>query len=508
MNDSVKVGWAALIERFGLNLPTPAVVSEVGPGARRTFIENGHRREHYTPQYLPQDTVCGHLRFALRYEPVDMAAMVGVMRLMDPAELAEWLRAEPTGQYARRAWFFYEWATGKLLDVPDAGVMKYVPALSEDMHITAAPVRSSRHKIEDNLLGVPGYCPTVRRTEAIVEYQGKRLDQRAREVLAECEPDILARAVSYLFSKETTKSFEIEHEVPSNDKAERFVRSLKEASRVSLGRMDDLIALQNRIVNPKYAAEGLRDFQNFVGETAGFDYTEVVHFICPRPEDIHRLMRSWHGMSERIVGQTDPVVAAALASFGFVFLHPFEDGNGRIHRFLIHKILSDEGFTPDGALFPVSASIMRDMAGYDRCLEAFSKSIHPFIDWRWTSDKEVEVLNETHDLYAYFDATPQVEYLYGRIENTIEVDLKEELTFLARFDASLRAVNAAYDMPNRKAALFTKLALQNNGRLSGGKRKKFPELDDDEVTFLEKAIRIALEDLDEGDDDTPPPPTP
>lgn len=27
----------------------------------------------------------------------------------------------------------------------------------------------------------------------------------------------------------------------------------------------------------------------------------------------------------------DPVVLAAALAFGFVFIHPFEEGNGRIH---------------------------------------------------------------------------------------------------------------------------------------------------------------------------------
>src|SRR5437016_11915487 len=31
-----------------------------------------------------------------------------------------------------------------------------------------------------------------------------------------------------------------------------------------------------------------------------------------------------------------PIVVAACVSFGFVFAHPFYDGNGRLHRFLIH----------------------------------------------------------------------------------------------------------------------------------------------------------------------------
>ena len=33
-------------------------------------------------------------------------------------------------------------------------------------------------------------------------------------------------------------------------------------------------------------------------------------------------------------GLMDPIVAAAVLAFGFVYVHPFEDGNGRIHRYL------------------------------------------------------------------------------------------------------------------------------------------------------------------------------
>ena len=36
----------------------------------------------------------------------------------------------------------------------------------------------------------------------------------------------------------------------------------------------------------------------------------------------------------------NPFLIEAAIAYGFVFLHPFEDGNGRIHRFLIHNILS------------------------------------------------------------------------------------------------------------------------------------------------------------------------
>jgi Fic family protein len=41
-----------------------------------------------------------------------------------------------------------------------------------------------------------------------------------------------------------------------------------------------------------------------------------------------------------------------------VFIHPFLDGNGRLHRYLIREELSVLGFTPKGIVLPVSAFIL------------------------------------------------------------------------------------------------------------------------------------------------------
>lgn len=486
------VGQAALIEHFGLRLPPPAVESTVGSGSRLTRIEEGRRFEHYARSYDPGDTIVDHLRFALRYEPIDMGVMTAVMRRIPADDVRDWVLSEPNGQYARRAWFFYEWTNRSQLDLPDAGVVRYTSALSPEFHVTSLPIRSVRHKVEDNLLGGPDFCPTVRKTAVITDYLGHHLDQLGRDAVKDCPPDVLARAVNYLFTKETRTSFEIEHEVPSNDKAQRFVKSLQLADRISINRLEDLVELQRQIVDPRYASEDLRNFQNFVGETIGFDYSEHIHFICPKPEDIKNLMSGWQAMSQRLSTDIDPVIAAALISFGFVFLHPFEDGNGRIHRFLIHKVLSDRQYTPEGMLFPVSAAILRDRQGYDRCLEAFSSAIQPHIDWSWTTDKSIVVNNDTADFYRYYDATPQVEYLFGRIENTIEVDLRQELDFIKRFDLAHQAIRQIIDMPDRRARLLTQFILQNNGYLSKAKRRQFEELADSEIEDLEAAIRDAV----------------
>jgi len=486
------VGQAALIAKFGLRVPPPAVTSLVGPGIRRTIVEDGRTLEKYTRSYAPEDSFAGHLRFALRYEPLDLGVLAAAFRAAGPLELEAWVRDEPTGSYARRAWFLYEWLTGATLDVPNAGVVTYTGALDNNLHITASNgLASKRHKIIDNILGAPGFAPTIRRTARLEAFMAEAIDAEARDLVAGCDSEVLARAVNYLYTKETKSSFEIERETVSGQRADRFAAALRSTNSFEPAAAASLVALQNTIVDPRYAATGYRDFQNFIGETIG-TYREVVHFICPRPQDVDALMSAWAEMTRRLKGAADPVVVAALVSFGFVFLHPFEDGNGRIHRFLMHHVLASEGFTPPDLLFPISAAIVRDRKGYDDALESFSQAIQPFIDWHWTVDKEIEVENDTADLYRYWDATPLAEYLYAKVAETVRKDLKEELDFVGLYDAAVEAVRDHIDMPDRRASLLARCLLQNHGELSRKKREDFPELTDREIAVLEAAVQEVL----------------
>jgi hypothetical protein len=50
--------------------------------------------------------------------------------------IAAWCRQEPTGKYARRAGFFYEWMTGTRLDVPDLTNGAYIPAVDATTYLT------------------------------------------------------------------------------------------------------------------------------------------------------------------------------------------------------------------------------------------------------------------------------------------------------------------------------------------------------------------------------------
>jgi Fic family protein len=122
----------------------------------------------------------------------------------------------------------------------------------------------------------------------------------------------------------------------------------------------------------------------------------VIHFICPKPEDLSGLMDGVIEAHKRMKdGGIDPVIHAAAIAYGFVFMHPFEDGNGRIHRFLIHNILSNRGVVPLGLMFPVSATMLKNPLDYDASLETFSKPLLQLIEYRLDETGEMTVENDT-----------------------------------------------------------------------------------------------------------------
>ncbi len=493
---TVPIGLWATIDQLGLKVPYPNVRSELVAGARKTRITSTQTLEQYPKAYQPADGVIGQLRFALKYEPLDMGVYKAAFKNIEKKELETWVQSEPNGIFARRAWYLYELLTGGTLDLQDLTSGPYIDLLDQDLHIVGPPARIRRQRVFDNLLGNKDYCPLIRRTEKLQADFKKDLTERAQALISGVEPAVLKRAVHYLFTKETKSSFAIEGEAPSKDRTERFVAALMRAERFDPTQKEPFIHLQNAIVDPRYAQQDWRNIQVYVGETLP-DYSEQVHFVCPKPQDVSLLMDGWTLMMTRMLdaqSTVHPVCAAAAAAFGFVFVHPFIDGNGRIHRFLVHNVLTKKAFTPKGVLFPVSAAMLRDMAAYDRVLESFSGSIHPFVQYTMNAEHQMTVLNDTVDLYRYFDATSETEYLFDCIDDTINRDLKTELEFLKFFDLAVKSVMEIVDMPNQRAALLVRLVHQNKGKLSKAKRQIFNELKDEEIDRIESAIRTANEE--------------
>lgn len=484
-------GQSWLRRHLQLDVPQPAVRSFCVPGSRRTVHDGNQISEFYPPRYWPGDTALDHLKFSLKYEPLDLRIIVATFHRLPPTDLLNWIREAPTSKYSRQIWFLYERLTGQPLDLPDLTTGPYIPAIDPKRHVTANPRHSPRHRVYDNLIGGHRLAVIIRRTKKLETLMSVDIEDAVRAVVDLYDPDLIRRATSYLFTKETRSSFAIESEKPNAQRTERFISALRHAADFDPIDTGAIIALQNQIVDPRYAAKGWRDVQNFVGATTS-DYKERIHYICPRPTDVPSLMRGWQSMADAIEEDEaiPPVIAAAVVSFAFVFIHPFEDGNGRIHRFLINSVMARRKAIPEDFIFPVSASILRHKHEYDRVLEQFSRPLLAIIGWRYDG-RTLTVENDTALLYRYFDATAQAEFLYERVIDTIANDLTEELRFLSVFDKATAAMREIVDMPDRHLHLFFKLCMQNAGRLSKGKRDEFPELTDGEIAALEQAIADA-----------------
>lgn len=526
------IGQMGLRHRFGLRVPEPFVISIVGAGQRRSHSQPIHQIERYPVSYDKGDDAISDLKFAIRYEPLELGLLKAAFRVMGPEPLEEWVRREPSGQFARRAWFLYEWLLDEVLDLPDATMGAFVTILDPELQIGCTAEQSKRHRVQNNLLGKPALCPTVRATPTLREFQALDLSAQAQKLIGDADPAMVLRAVNYIYTKETRSSFALEREQVQGSRAELFVAALQHRSEIDLTKEADQTKLCNLILGDRrYHHSGWRQEQNYVGEQQLTGHDKV-HFVPPRPDDVRALM---HGLTGLVQRQTTPSqtffmmmeaslaghlnglgktpdlaapIVAAIISFAFVFIHPFMDGNGRLHRFIIHDMLERFGFTPLGIIIPVSAVMLRDRRAYDEALERFSKSIMPYIDWNWRDDGkggfEVVVENDTADLYRYFDATPQVEYLYRCIREAIEVDLREELAHVAQFDQGLQALKDLSAMPDRKAQLFVLLVIKN-GLISADKRQRhFPELTDEEVERFEEAVKAAKEAATPPPDDPPP----
>ena len=158
-----------------------------------------------------------------------------------------------------------------------------------------------------------------------------------------------------------------------------------------------------------------------------------------------------------------------------------------MHRYLIHHALAQRGFNPPGIVFPVSAAILERIDDYRIVLENHSAKVLPLIEWHAMSKNNVEVTNQTADLYRYFDATAHAEFIYECVAQTIEIDLPKEAEFLERYDRFNDAIQAIADMPGPTVDLLHKFLAQNAGSLSARAREiEFEALSDHEVAVIEK----------------------
>ncbi|HXK49631.1 MAG TPA: Fic family protein [Clostridiales bacterium] len=484
-------GYSFLISKYSISTFPLKHISRISFQSERRTLTNGDVTEDIYPhKYWPGDSTGNHLEFALKYDGVDLLCLNLIFDAAGKDEIIDYISSKPTGKYSRRIWFFYEFFKGVRLPLNDLDSGNYIEALDSGFYYSVSPgARSPRHRVVNNLPGNKDFCPSVRKTEKLKKFESAELNKLCENVLRSYPPELLKRALSYFYNKETKSSFEIENIKPGFSRTERFISLLETAGQEDFCSEKKLIELQNKTVDPRFADKGYRSTQNYVGQTVSYQ-KEIVHYISPKPDDLLSMMKGLEAAHLNMTkGKVPAVVHAGIISYGFVFLHPFEDGNGRIHRFLIHNILSLRGLVPAGLMFPVSAVILKNPADYNDSLESFSKKIMKLTEYSLDERGVMTVLNSTDKFYRFADMTVQTEYLYDFVVRTIENELTEELDFLVNYDRAKIALKDIIDMPDRLIDLFIQLCLQNDGSISLNKRKKhFDFLTDDELSAMETAV--------------------
>ncbi len=298
--------------------------------------------------------------------------------------------------------------------------------------------------------------------------------------------------------KETQSSFEVEREKASPQKAQRFADLLRQADTHTPLTEERLVELQQAVVDPRFHEHTWRHQQNWLGKDLG--YRQQVDFVPPRTADLPALMRGllelanlWQGSKANPVSLgPDAVILAAVIAFGFVFIHPFMDGNGRIHRYLIHDVLAKAGFTPRGIVLPVSTVILANLDDYIATLEQFSRPINRLTDYN-PAQPEITATGNEALYFQYPDLTLQAEFLYKALERTVTEDLQREIDHLLGFDRATRALNALFDWPTHSMELFIRAVLGNGGSLSANKRKShFQWMKDEEISEAEAVVRATF----------------
>ena len=490
-----QVGYNALVARYGLLCiedRTSSFIAKRVSTVRRTEHADGSAVQRYPVQYDFEDTLAGHLEFCLKYEGVNLQILAALFEQRGYEEIQAWLNSKPGSRYARVSGHLYEWLTGKQFDYKLPRGIKAVPVLDDERYFTAPAQRNRRFSILHNLPGTPSFCPLVRRTPALEAWIGKDLGGKIAKELATLEPELLERAVNYLYLAETRSSFAIEKEVPGSQKAERFRRLLERAGEDTPLEEMTFVEWRNLIMPRLRAEMSYRPKQNWLSRSGRSELR--AEYIPPAPTDVSSMMEAVVYVGELVKSREYPtVLAAATAAFGFVFVHPFFDGNGRMHRFLLHHLLRLGGFTPPGAVVPVSAAMEREIARYSEVLKAYSAPLTAKLDYRFDPDADfIEVKNQPRYLYAFFDATELCEFTFQCLEGAIDHDLSAELAYLRAYDSAHRALSRWLEAPQPELEKLIRYIAQNDGRLSSTKRGQFPLLDDAVIARAEAQISEAF----------------
>lgn len=514
------VGGAWLVARYAIELVMPlSAQSRIG-GRRTSQLADGIRTETFVEGMRPRSNLRGHLTFHLKHEVLHLEMLSRLFERVDTAELVAWINDEPSGQYARKSGFLYEWLTGRQLDVSAPIAGPYVDLLDDRKLVVASPdqsVSNRRWRVRDNLPGTPAFCPIIRKTADVEEAAAVDLQSLLNDLAVEFGEDVLMRSAVWMTLRESKSSFAIEGEAGQSDRIQRFADVLARRTGEGALPLDDaaLARLQSEILGMRTTLRqfGLRQSPVFVGEVVR--YQEVVHYVAPPAEDMQAMLEGLAVFWVRTLGQS-AVMRSAVLAFGFVYIHPLADGNGRVHRFLINDLLRRDGVVKEPMILPVSSLITRDSAerrAYDRILDTISRPLMGVL----AGSYEFAAVQTTHPdgirsnfvfngvakarpVWRYLDLTRHVVYLADVLVRTIREDMREESRYLQRHAEARAAIKDIVEMPDIQIDRIIRSVDANQGKLSNVLANEVPLLaaEPDVWEAIVQAVEQAFDGMPSG----------
>lgn len=495
------IGYTYLNQYYKLLLPklNVEVFSDKSVSVE-SVVDFGSSKRRVIPatRKIP-DSPYEHMCAAIKYQGIRLHFFAAMFKVVNANEFTDFIKSSPQSKYNRVLWFLFEWLTDSELPIPALTSGNYITLFDDAFYYTLQDgVRNKRMRVINNAIGTKDYCPTVRKTKQIQQIAGIDVYETAYAKMQSLgdvlSTDILGRSINYLYTKETKSSTEIENERPDKQRMQRFLNAIKNVGLFELNK-DKLIDIQNQIVEERVKANDYRTIEIYVGSTIQrYNIVdEDVHYIGPMAKHVPGMMAGLLATHENVMlDRTMPaLIHACIISFGEVYIHPFIDGNGRLHRYLIHDVMKQRE-AKHKFIIPVSAAILRNPEKYDQVLESISRPILSMIDYSFSDDAKIMINNDIDYMYRYPDFTEHVKFVYDMMETAVSSELIEEVCLIICFDTLKDYINSAFDMPNKNIDVLISLLLSNGGTVSKSKQsyvQQFIELEHlPEIETVAKSI--------------------
>ena len=502
------LGYSHLNQYYKLLLPKLDVeVYQDDAIDKEKLISYGASKRKLIPVKTIIENPYDNMVLAIKHQGIRLHFFFAIFNVVDVDELTQFIKRKPNSSHNRVIWYLYEWLMNEPLDIPDLKAGNYINLFDDQFYYTIQNGdRDRRTRITNNAIGTREFCPTIRKTPKILELEKVNVYETAyaqmQKIGQGLNADIIGRSINYLYTKESKSSTEIEKETPTKLKMKRFLNAIKNAGLFELSK-EKLIDVKNQIVEDKKRSDDYRSEEIYVGATiqrlGGVD--QDVHYVGPLSKYVPGLMNGLFNTHDRLMidGCVPSLMHAAIISFGEVYIHPLNDGNGRTHRYLIHDVMKQR--EPDHEfIIPISAAILKHQEKYDKVLESISRPTMAMLEWDLdeTDDHKVVINNDITYMYRYPDYTEHVIFTYDMMDAAISEDLIDEVCLLLVFDEIKKEINSAADVENSKVDKIVSMILNGKGSVSQKKREfVLKHITEEVLGHVEEVATIAINIIEE-----------